>query len=80
MNEWKVTKVHVHAQCFSISFTPWEDLLTPQLEKVTIEVSTVQVLTSRANPRRLHRAKHIDSGQTSYLNMKILTFAKDVIF
>ena len=28
MNKWKATKVHVHAQCFSISFPAWEDRLT----------------------------------------------------
>ena len=26
-NEWKATKVHVHAQCFSISFPAWEGFL-----------------------------------------------------
>ena len=64
-------------------------ILTPQLETVTIEVSTLLVL--RANTQQLHRAIHLPSmgwtysdtgfygGQTSYLNMKALTFAKDSI-
>ena len=58
--------------------------LTPQLETVIIEVSTVQVLRLRATPQRLHRAIHLPSinctygctgfysGQTRYLNMKVL--------
>ena len=25
--EWKATKVHMHAKCFSTSFPAWEDLL-----------------------------------------------------
>ena len=57
--------------------------MTPQLEVVTIEVSTVQALTLRAYPQRLHRAKHLQStnwtygnigfysDQTSYLNNTI---------
>ena len=63
--------------------------MTPQLETVMIEVSTVQVLRSIAYPRLLHKVVHLPSmnwtygdtgfysGKTSYLNMKILTFAKD---
>ena len=66
--------------------------LTPQLETVIIEISTVQVLRSRANPRRLYGAIHLPSrnwtysdtgfysGQTSCLNMKVFTFAKDEDF
>ena len=65
--------------------------LTPQLETAVIEVSTVQVLRPKANPQRLHEAKHLPSinwiyshtgfysGQASCLNMKVLTCAKDVI-
>ena len=57
--------------------------MTPQLEVVIIEVSTVQALTLRANPQRLHRAKHLQStnwtygntgfysDQTSYLNSTV---------
>ena len=63
--------------------------LTPQLETVIIEVSTVQALRLRANPQLLHGAIHLPSrngtygdtgfynAQTSYLNMEVVTFAKD---
>ena len=63
--------------------------LTPQLEAVIIEVSTVQVLRSGANLRYMHRVKHLPSmiwtygdtgfysAQTCYFNLKVLTFAKD---
>ena len=63
--------------------------MIPQLDTVIIEVSTVQVLRSRANPLQLHGAIRLPtlnctygdtrfySGQTSYLNIKVLTFAKD---
>ena len=93
MNEWKATKVNVYVQCFSPSFQAWEDVLkfdtTPWIVTVIIEVSTVQALRSRANPQRLHGAIHLPSmnwtygdtgfysAQTSYLDMKVLTFAKD---
>ena len=61
--------------------------LTPQLETVITEVSTVQALRSRANPPQLHGAIHLPSinwtygdigfysGQTSKLDMKVI--AKD---
>ena len=62
--------------------------LTPQLEAVIVEVSTVQALRLRANPWRLNGAIHLPSvnwtyrvthsgfysGQTNYLDMKVLTF------
>ena len=66
-----------------------ERSLIPQLDTVVIEVSLVKALRLRGNPRRLYRAKHLPSrnwtygdtgfysGQTSYLNMKVLTFGKD---
>ena len=61
--------------------------LTPQVEAVIIEVSTVQVLGLRVNPWWLHGAKHLPStnwiygdtwfysGQTTYL-WKLLFFLK----
>ena len=63
--------------------------LTPQLEIATIKVSMVKALRLRGNLWRLYRATHSPSqnktyggtgfytGQTSYLNMKVLTFAQD---
>ena len=63
--------------------------MTPHLDTVVIEVSLVNALRLRGNPRRLYRAKHLPSqnwtygdigfhsGQTSYLSMKVHTFAKD---
>lgn len=89
--KWKATKVHVHTHHYSILFQHesayWS--LKPQLETVIIEVSTVQTLRLRANLRRLHRVKQLrsayltygDTGfnscQTSYLSIKVLTFAID---
>ena len=77
MNEWM--KSHRSA-CASSKpqRTYWS--LIPQLETV-IEVSTVQVLRWRVNPWRLHGAKFLPSmnlygGQTSYLNMNVLTIVK----
>ena len=91
MNEWKATKVLVHTQYFSVSFPAWGTYwsLTPQLETVIIEVSTVQVLRWKTNPLWLHRAIHLPSrywtygdtgfygGQTSHPNIKALTFPKN---
>ena len=63
--------------------------MTPQLDTVVIEVSSVKVLRLRGNPRRIYRAKHLPlqnltygdtgfySGQTSYLSMKVFTFVKN---
>ena len=42
--------------------------MIPQIEVVTIEVSTVQALTLRAYPQRLHRAKHLQSTNWIYGN------------
>ena len=66
--------------------------LTPQLDTAVIEVSLVKALRLRGNPRRLYRTKHLlsrnwtygdtgfCSGETSYLSMKGVTFAKDAFF
>ena len=63
--------------------------LTPQLDTVIIEESSVKVLSLRGNPWRLYRAKHFPSwngtygdtgfysAQTTHLRMKVLTFAKN---
>ena len=40
--------------------------LTPQLETIIIEVSTVQALRSRANPQLLHGAIHLPSRNGIY--------------
>ena len=58
----KATKVHVYVQCFSLSFskperTSWS--LTPQLDTVIIEVSSVKGLSLRGNTLRLCGAKHL---------------------
>ena len=55
-NEWKVAKVHVYVQCFSLSFQGWEDLLnlTLQLDTIVIEVSSVKVLRQIGDPRRIY--------------------------
>ena len=62
--------------------------MTPQLDTVIVEVSSVKVLSLRGNPWRPYRAIHLplqngtydDTGfysdQTSYLSMKV-KFAKD---
>ena len=62
--------------------------LTIQLETVIIEVSTVQVLRLKTNPRRVHKANYLlpkngtyghtgfTNDQASYLNMKVLIFAR----
>ena len=67
--------------------TSWS--LTPQLDTVIIEVSSVKGLSLRGNALRLCKAKHLPlmnwtygdtrfySGKTSYLNVKVLIFAKD---
>ena len=56
------------------------------VDTVIIEVSSVKALSLRGNLQRLYRAKSfaitkwdLYSGQTiaSYINMKVLTFAKD---
>ena len=39
---------------------------TPQLQMEILEVSTVQVLRSRANPGRLHRAVHLALRNWTY--------------
>jgi len=61
----------------------------PQLDTVIIEVSSVKGLSMRGNPLWLYRAKHLPlknltygdtgfySGQTSYLNVKVLVIAKN---
>ena len=63
--------------------------MTPQLDTVIIEVRSAQGLSLRGYPLGLYRAKHLPlmnwtysdtgfySGQTSYLNLKVLTLAKD---
>jgi len=57
----KATKVHVYVQCFSLFSKPertsWS--LTPQLDTVIIEVSSVKELSLRDNPLRLYRVKHL---------------------
>jgi len=55
----KATKVHVYLQCFSLSLskperTSWS--LTPQLDTVIIQVSSVRELSLRGNPLGLYRA------------------------
>ena len=61
----------------------------PQLDTVIIEESSVKGQSLRGNTLRLYRAKHLPLmnwpygdtglyiGKTSYLNMKVLIFAKD---
>ena len=63
--------------------------MKPHLDTVVIEVSSVKALSLCGNLWRLYWAKHLPSqngiygdtefysGQTSYLNMKALTFGKD---
>ena len=86
MNVEKSHKSDTHVQCFSHFSKPertsWS--LTPQLDTAIMEVSSVKELSLRGNPLRLYRAKHLPlmnwtygdtefySGQTSYLNMKVL--------
>ena len=74
--------MYVHAQFLSEFKRTYQDL-TPQLETVFIEVSTVQALRLRANPLRFHGAIHLPSmnwtygdigfysGQTSKLDTKV---------
>ena len=91
MNEWKATKCMCMSNVLACLSKPertyWS--LTPQLDTVIIEESSVKVLSLRGNPWRLYRAKHLPSqngtygdtgfysGQSSYLDMKVLTFAKN---
>ena len=68
-----------------------ERSLTPQVDTVVIEVSSVKALRLRGNLRRLYRAKHLPSqnwtygytgfysGQTSYLSGKVLHLQEHVI-
>ena len=62
--------------------------LTRQVEVVIIEVSAVQALRLRTNPRQVHEAKYLlprkmtyshtglHNGQASYFSMKVLVFAE----
>ena len=56
----KATKVHVYVQYFFF-FKPERTSrsLTPQLDTVIIEVSSVKGLSLRGNTLRLYRAKHL---------------------
>ena len=94
MNEWMNAKPpkymcmsNVLACLSQPERTYWS--LTPQLDTVIIEESSVKALSLRGNPWRLCRAKHLPSqngtygdtgfysAQTTYLSMKVLTFAKN---
>ena len=89
MNSLKATKVYV--RYFSLSFQAREDLLKFDTETVNTEVFTVHALRLRASPQQLHGAIQLQSmnctwvtgfysAQSSYLDMKVLTFAEYVIF
>ena len=91
MNEWKATKVHMHAQSFSTFIPAWEDLLKFETTAWNSYHWSICCPTAKVQslPRLLHGAIHFlpmnwtyndtgfYSGQTSFLNMKVLTFAKD---
>ena len=58
--------------------------MTPQLDTVIIKESSVKALSSRGNPWRLYRAKHLlsrngASDDTEFYSA-YLTFAKNEIF
>ena len=84
----KATKVHMYGLAIFPSLRGLPEVW-PQLDTVIIEVSSVKGLSLRGNTLRLYRAQHLPlmnwtygdtriySGQSSYLNMKILTFAKE---
>ena len=90
MNEWKATKVHVYVQCFNFLSKPertyWS--LTPQLDTVIIELGLKPYGWEAIHGD--YRAKHFPSqnsygdtefysGQTSYLNKKVLTLATGLL-
>jgi len=66
----KATKVHVYVQCFSLFSKPgrtsWS--LTPQLDTVIIEVSSVKGLSLRGSTFRLYRAKQLPLMNWPYGN------------
>ena len=77
--------MHVYVPCFILSKPKGTyGSLTPQVEAVIAEVSTVQALRLRAYPRQFHGAKHLQlmnwtygdtgfySSQTTYLSMKVI--------
>jgi len=64
----KATKVHVYIQCFSLFSKPertsWS--LTPHLDTVIFEVSSVKELSLRGNTLRLYWAKHFPLMNWTY--------------
>ena len=54
----KATKVHVYVQCLSKPERTSKSL-TPQLDTVIIEVSSVKGLSLRGNTLRIYWAKHL---------------------
>ena len=78
----KVLLPTYYFRIFSTSLASW----IVQLKTVIVEVFTVQALRLRANPWRLHGAKHFChqwiwptltqffQGQTNYLSMKVTAF------
>ena len=94
MNEWmneRTNKRTYICPCFSVSFPVWEDLLKFDATAWNSYDWSIYYASSKlkANPQRLHGAKHLPStnwtygdigfysGQTSYLNMMVLKFAKN---
>ena len=57
MNEWKATKVHMHAQCFKISFPAWEDLLKFDTTAWNSNRS-IYCASAKVDPQRLHGAMY----------------------
>ena len=69
-NEWKATKLHVHAQSFSVSFPAWEDLLkfdTTSWNSYHWNIYTMQALRWSTNPHTLH--KLFKARVNDYLSM-----------
>ena len=61
----KPTKKHMYVHCFSLSFSKSESL-TPQLDTVIIQVSSVKGLSLRNNTLKLYRAKHLSLMNWTY--------------
>ena len=75
----KATKVHMYVQWISLFSKPertsWS--LTPQLDTIIIQVSSVKGLSLRGNPLRLYRAKHLPwIGHTQCTVTQDFTMAK----
>ena len=89
----KDTKVHVYAQCFSLSFQAWEGLLKFDTTAWIQLSPSVKALSLRGDPWRLNKGEHSPSWNGTYgdtgftvpklailTSIKVRTFAKDEMY